>query len=72
MTTTAHALSASIHHLFDVPFDFATETVESYLVRMEDADGQEIDRNAISEDDVDFIKSEFATDLAATNTGDDF
>lgn len=65
MTTTAHALAASIHHLFDVSFDFATETVESYLVRMED-----VDRDAISEDDVDFIKGEFAAAHAATD--DDF
>ena len=69
MTTTAHALATSIHHLYDVTRAFAAETVEAYLVRMEDVDNHEIDRDAIPEDDAAFIKTAFANAQRHGNFG---
>ena len=69
MTTTAHALAASIHHLYDVALDFATETVEAYIARMEYLEGREIDRDDITEDDADFIIPAFASAQRAGDFG---
>ena len=61
MTTTAHDLAAAIHHKHGVTIDFDTETVETYIDRMEDVDDREIDRDNIPEDDADFITGAFAS-----------
>ena len=67
MTTTAHDLATAIHHKHRVTIDFATETVEAYIARMEDVDGREIGRGNIPEDDADFITGAFAS---AQRSGD--
>ena len=69
MTTTAHDLATTIHHKHGVTIDFATETVETYITQVEDVDGREIDRDGITEDDVDFIIAAFASAQRAGDFG---
>ena len=68
--TTAHDLATSIHRLYDVTLDFAVETVEAYVTRMEDVDDHQIDRDAIPGDEADFIKAAFANAQRHGNFGD--
>lgn len=69
MTTTAHDLATTIHHKHCVTIDFATETVEAYITRIEDVDGREIDRDSIPEEDADFIINAFASAQRHGNFG---
>lgn len=55
MATSAHDIAAATHHRYNVDFDFAAETVEEYIARMEEVDGRIIDRAAIAENDADLI-----------------
>ena len=61
MTTTAHDIATVIHYRHGVDLDFAVETVETYIARMEDVDDREIDRDDIPENDADFIINAFAS-----------
>lgn len=65
MTTTAHDIATQIATRYGVDFDFATEAVEACLIRV--GGGDDLDRDAISEDDADFIIGAFAS---AQRTGD--
>ena len=69
MTTTAHDLATAIHHKHGVTIDFATETVDTYITRIEDVDDSEIDRDNIPEDDADFIIAAFASAQRHGNFG---
>ena len=69
MATTAHDLATTIHHKHGVTIDFATETVETYITRIEDVDDSEIDRDNIPEDDADFITTAFASAQRAGDFG---
>ena len=67
--TTAHDLATAIHHRHGVTIDFAAETVETYIARIEDVDDREIDRDAIPENDADFIAGAFASAQRHGNFG---
>lgn len=69
MTTTAHDLAVTIHHKHGVDLDFSAEAVETYITQVEDVDGREIDRDAITEDDADFIIAAFASAQRAGDFG---
>lgn len=69
MTTTAHAIATAIHHKHGVDDNFAAEAVETYITQIEDLDGREIDRDAITEDDADFIVTAFASAQRAGDFG---
>ena len=68
-TFTDHDVAVAIHHKYGVDTDFATEAVETYVAQIEDVDGREIDRNAITEDDADFIIGAFASAQRAGDFG---
>lgn len=65
MTTTnptaAHNLATQIATRHGVSFDFAAETVETYITQIEDIDNREIDRDNIFENDANFIIATFAS-----------
>ena len=69
MTTTAHDIATTIHHKHGVTIDFATETVEAYIARMEYLEGREIDRDALDELDAGFIAGAFASAQRAGDFG---
>ena len=69
MTITAHTIAAAIHHKHGVDIDFAAEAVETYIAQIEDIDDREIDRDAITEDDADFIITAFASAQRAGDFG---
>lgn len=69
MTTTAHDLATRISARHGVDDDFAAEAVETYLAQVEDIDGREIDRDAITGDDADFIIAAFASAQRAGDFG---
>lgn len=69
MATTAHDLATTIHHKHGVAIDFATETVETYITRIEDVDGREIDRDGIPKEDAAFISGAFACAKRAGDLG---
>lgn len=69
MTTTAHDVATIIHHKHGVTIDFAAETVETYITQIEDTDGREIDRDAIAQDDADFIIDAFSSAQRAGDFG---
>ena len=69
MTITAHDLATQIANRHDVDFDFAAEAVEMYLTQVEDVDGREIERDAITQDDADFIANAFASAQRAGDFG---
>lgn len=70
MTTfTAHDIATTIHHKHGVDTVFAAEAVETYIAQIEEIDGREIDRDAITEDDADFIMSAFASAQRAGDFG---
>ena len=69
MTTTAHDLATTIHHKHGVTIDFATETVEAYITRIEDVDDRKIDRDGIPEEDAAFISGAFASAQRAGDFG---
>ena len=68
-TFTDHDVAVAIHHKHDVDTDFAAEAVETYITQIEDIDGREIDRDTITEDDVDFIITAFASAQRAGDFG---
>lgn len=67
MTTTAHDIAAQIATRYGVDFDFATEAVEACLIRV--GGGDDLDRDAITEDDADFIIGAFASAQRAGDFG---
>ncbi|MBP2333276.1 hypothetical protein [Corynebacterium freneyi] len=67
--TTAHAIAVAIHHKHGVDTVFAAEAVETYITQIESVDGREIDRDAITEDDADFITGAFASAQRAGDFG---
>ena len=69
MTTTAHTLATRISARHGVDTAFAAEAVETYIAQIEDVDGREIDRDAITEDDADFIIAAFASAQRAGDFG---
>lgn len=69
MTTTAHDIATVIHHKHGVDTAFAAEAVETYITQIEDADGREIDRDEITQDDADFIIDAFASAQRAGDFG---
>ena len=69
MTTTSHDLATAIHHKYGVDFDFASETAETYITQIEAVDGREIDRDAIAQDDADFLIGAFASAQRAGDFG---
>ena len=69
MAIANHELVAQISDRHGVDIDFAAETVETYIVRMEDVDDHDIDRDAIAEDDADFIANAFASAQRHGNFG---
>lgn len=69
MVTTAHDLATQIAARHSVDFDFAAEAIETYITRMEDVDDHEIDRDAIAQDDADFIVNAFASAQRHGNFG---
>lgn len=68
-TFTDHDVAVAIHHKHGVDTDFAAEAVETYITQIEQVDGREIDRNAITEEDVDFIIAAFASAQRAGDFG---
>ena len=68
-TFTDHDVAVAIHHKHGVDTDFAAEAVETYITQIEDIDGREIDRDAITEDDADFIIGAFASAQRAGDFG---
>ena len=68
-TFTDHDVAVAIHHKYGVDTDFAAEAVETYIAQIEDVDGREIDRDAIAEDDADFIIGAFASAQRAGDFG---
>ena len=69
MTITAHDLATQIANRHDVDFDFALEFVEANICHTESADAPEIDRDAIAQDDADFIANAFASAQRAGDFG---
>lgn len=69
MTFTAHDVAVAIHHKHDVDTVFAADAVETYIAQIEDTDGREVDRDAIAEDDADFIIGAFASAQRAGDFG---
>lgn len=69
MTTTAHDVATVIHHKHGVDADFAAEAIETYITQIEDEEGREIDRDAITQDDADFIIDSFASAQRAGDFG---
>ena len=69
MTTTAHDLATRISARHGVDGDFAADVVETYISQVEEIDGREIDRDAITEDDADFIIGAFASAQRAGDFG---
>lgn len=69
MTTNAHDIATTIHHKHGVDLDFAAEAVETYITQAEDADGRDIDREEILDDDADFIIAAFASAQRAGDFG---
>lgn len=68
-TETTHDLAAAIHHKYSVDTDFAAEAVETYITQIGEIDGREVDRDAITEDDADFISAAFASAQRAGDFG---
>ena len=68
-TFTDHDVAVAIHHKHGVTTDFAAETVETYITQIEEIDVREIDRDAITEDDADFIIAAFASAQRAGDFG---
>ena len=68
-TFTDHDVAVAIHHKHGVDTVFADEAVETYIAQIEAADGREIDRDAIAEDDADFIIDAFASAQRAGDFG---
>lgn len=68
-TFTDHDVAVAIHHKHGVDTDFAAEAVETYIAQIEAVDGREIDRDAITEDDADFIITAFASAQRAGDFG---
>ena len=69
MTTTPHDLATRIATRHGVDADFAADAVETYISQVEEIDGREIDRDAITEDDADFIMGAFASAQRAGDFG---
>ena len=69
MTTTAHDLATRISARHGVDIDFAAEAVETHISQIEKIDVREIDRDAITEDDADFIIGAFASAQRAGDFG---
>lgn len=69
MTFTDHDVAVAIHHKYGVDTGFAAEAVETYIVQIEAVDGRGIDRDAIAEDDADFIIAAFASAQRAGDFG---
>ena len=67
MNTTAHDIATQIATRYGVDFDFATEAVEACLIRV--GGGDDLDRDAITEDDADFIIGAFASAQRAGDFG---
>ena len=68
-TFTDHDVVVAIHHKYGVTIDFAADAVETYITQIEDIDGRDIDRDAITEDDADFIIGAFASAQRAGDFG---
>ena len=68
-TFTDHDVAVAIHHKLGVTTDFAAETVETYITQIEEIDGREIDRDAITEDDAGFIITTFTSAQRAGDFG---
>lgn len=68
-TFTNHDIAVSIHHKHCIDTDFAAEAVETYITQIESLDGREIDRDAITEGDADFIIAAFASAQRAGDFG---
>lgn len=68
-TFTDHDVAVAIHHKHGVDTDFAAEVVETYITQIEGTDGREIDRDAIAENDADFIIGTFASAQRAGGFG---
>lgn len=69
MTTTAHDLATRISARHGIDTDFAAEAIETYITQIEETDGREIDRDAITEDDANFIITAFASAQRAGDFG---
>ena len=74
MTTTHRTftdldIAVAIRHKHGVDTDFAADAVETYIAQVEDTYGREIDRDAIAEDDANFIIAAFASDQRVGDFG---
>lgn len=68
MTTIDH-LAETLHYMLDMDEDAAEDVLRIYITQIEELEGRDIDEDAISEDDADFLIGAVKSARAAGDLG---